>query len=193
MTKKEARCSFIEKRKHLSKIECEILSETIAKIFFKYFNLKNFQSIHIFLPIEQKAEINTWPIINNIRKCFPNVDIVIPKIDISNNILTSIHFTPELKLVNNNWGILEPEEHGSTYLEHLIDIVLIPLLAFDTNGNRVGYGKGFYDKFFLKCKKTVVKVGLSFFDPVENIEDISDLDIPLNYCITPNKVHTFKI
>jgi 5-formyltetrahydrofolate cyclo-ligase len=69
--------------------------------------------------------------------------------------------------------------------------VLIPLLAFDKKGNRVGFGKGYYDKFLVHCKPTVLKVGLSFFDPVDEIEDIIGIDIPLDFCVTPKAIHFF--
>jgi 5-formyltetrahydrofolate cyclo-ligase len=69
--------------------------------------------------------------------------------------------------------------------------VLIPLLAFDRKGHRVGYGKGYYDRFLRTCRKDVVKIGFSYFDPVEKIEDASRYDVRLNYCITPNDIYRF--
>lgn len=72
-----------------------------------------------------------------------------------------------------------------------IEVVFVPLLAFDKQGNRVGYGKGFYDRFLKQCKTDVVKIGLSLFDAEEEIEDVLENDIPLDYCITPNKIHEF--
>ena len=72
-----------------------------------------------------------------------------------------------------------------------IDLVIVPLLAFDIKGYRVGYGKGFYDKYFLKTRPNCIKVGLSFFDPVDMISDKNEFDVPLNYCVTPNKIYEF--
>jgi len=71
-----------------------------------------------------------------------------------------------------------------------MEVVFIPLLAYDKNGNRVGYGKGFYDKFLAECNPNTIKIGLSFFEPEELISDINTSDVQLNYCVTPNK--TFK-
>jgi 5-formyltetrahydrofolate cyclo-ligase len=73
----------------------------------------------------------------------------------------------------------------------MIDLVFIPLLACDLQGNRVGYGKGFYDRFLSKCRYDVKKIGLSFFDPVDKIEDVNVFDIPLDECITPKKTWVF--
>ena len=70
---------------------------------------------------------------------------------------------------------------------------MIPLLAFDKKGFRVGFGKGYYDKFLARCKPNVIKAGLSFFDPVDEINDISGFDIPLNFCITPKEIFSFSL
>ena len=73
-----------------------------------------------------------------------------------------------------------------------IDVVFIPLLAFDQKGHRVGYGKGFYDTFLARCRPRTLKVGLSLFEPeLGNIEDVHEKDIALDYGVTPNKVYTF--
>lgn len=70
-------------------------------------------------------------------------------------------------------------------------MVLIPLLAFDKNGYRVGYGKGFYDRFLAECRPDVVKVGLSVFEPIDEITDLNEFDIKMDFCITPNRVWQF--
>ncbi|MFT7351177.1 MAG: 5-formyltetrahydrofolate cyclo-ligase [Flavobacterium sp.] len=72
-----------------------------------------------------------------------------------------------------------------------IDVVFVPLLAFDLQGNRVGYGKGFYDKFLANCKPTTIKIGISFFEAEEKISDVFAKDVKLDYCITPEKVYSF--
>ena len=74
----------------------------------------------------------------------------------------------------------------------MIDVVFVPLLAFDTNGNRVGYGKGFYDKFLSQCQPETIKIGLSFFEAEEEIADVYQDDIRLDYCVTPNKIYDFS-
>ena len=72
-----------------------------------------------------------------------------------------------------------------------IDLVIVPLLAFDEKGYRVGYGKGYYDRFLKKCRKDVIKVGFSYFEPVDAIQDINVYDVPLDYCITHEKIYIF--
>ena len=70
-------------------------------------------------------------------------------------------------------------------------MVLIALFAFDDKGNRIGYGKGMYDRFLSKCPGNTIKIGLSFFDSVDEISDVNEFDVPLDYAITPSKVYRF--
>jgi len=99
-------------------------------------------------------------------------------------------FDDEVELVDNAFGIAEPSA-GEIVEPGEIDLALVPLLAFDQHGYRVGYGKGYYDKFLSQCREDVIKIGLSFFEPVDEIGDINQFDIPLNYCVTPQKVYEF--
>ena len=80
---------------------------------------------------------------------------------------------------------------GKPVSEDQIDVVIVPLLVFDEKGNRVGYGKGFYDRFLSRCREDVIKIGLSFFDAEKRIDDTDEFDIPLTYCITPGKIYEF--
>jgi 5-formyltetrahydrofolate cyclo-ligase len=122
----------------------------------------------------------------------PLIKIVIPKIDIHSGKMVHYHFEEGVEMITNTFGIDEPKE-GNLIFENEIDLVLIPLLAFDKRGFRVGFGKGYYDKFLSRCKPNVIKAGLSFFDPVDEIKDISGFDIPLNFCITPKETFSFSL
>jgi 5-formyltetrahydrofolate cyclo-ligase len=145
------------------------------------------QYFHIFLPIEKKIEIDTEGIISILLGYDKNV--IVPKV-ISNTELEHYLLTDNTKFKNNSLNIPEPVD-GITVPPNKIDVVFIPLLAFDKFGNRIGYGKGYYDRFLSKCKADVVKIGLSLFEPEDLIQDISPTDIPLDYCVTPAKTYTF--
>ena len=85
-----------------------------------------------------------------------------------------------------------PEPTDNTEVEpQLLDLIIIPLLAFDEKGYRVGYGKGFYDRFLSRCKPGCIKVGVSWFPPIAAIEDKDEFDVPLDFCITPERVYVF--
>ena len=97
--------------------------------------------------------------------------------------------TDNTKLRTSNWGVPEPVD-GIELMPSKIDVVFVPLLVFDQKGNRVGYGKGFYDRFLGECKPEVIKVGLSLFGPEDKIDDVTKNDVPLNYCVTPDSIYS---
>ena len=90
----------------------------------------------------------------------------------------------------NGYGIEEPID-GIDMIPTEIDLVIVPLIAFDKMGNRVGYGKGYYDRFLKRCRKDCMKIGFSYFEPVEEIEDVNKLDVKLDIAITPDNLYQF--
>jgi 5-formyltetrahydrofolate cyclo-ligase len=106
--------------------------------------------------------------------------------------MTSVALTPKTEIAVNKWGIPEPVKEQSDYQEILpqeIDLVLVPLLAVDKTGQRVGYGAGFYDRFLETAKPTVVTVGLSQFSILdEPISDVLLTDIAIQQVITPQGI-----
>jgi 5-formyltetrahydrofolate cyclo-ligase len=151
-------------------------------------DLKSIKVVHSFLPILSKKEPNTSLIIDRLKKDFPQIRISIPRVE--NNDLLNFYFEDESQLKKNQWGILEPASGEPTPTE-IIDLVIVPLLAFDRKGNRVGYGKGFYDRFLNDCRTDCKKVGLSFFEPTSSILLKEAHDIPMDVVITPTHVFTF--
>lgn len=142
---------------------------------------------HIFLTITDKNEIDTSSILSILQGKDKN--IVLPKMN-TDNTLTNFLLTDSTRIMGNSYGVPEPQD-GVEVDSSKIDVVFVPLLAYDVKGNRIGYGKGFYDRFLENCRSNVVKIGLSFFPPEENIDDINLLDIPLDYCVTPTKTYQF--
>ena len=104
--------------------------------------------------------------------------------------MTNYLLTDNTKIKVNSYNIPEPVD-GIEVPNTKLNVVFIPLLAFDTNGNRVGYGKGFYDRMLEKCTPDTIKIGISFFEASEIIDDVSVNDIKLDYCVTPEKIYTF--
>ncbi|MCI0921032.1 5-formyltetrahydrofolate cyclo-ligase [Sphingobacterium rhinopitheci] len=147
--------------------------------------------VHVFIPIKKLKEPDTHLFVDYIRTNFPTCNIVISKSSFQDNSMTNYIWSSDLVLVENKWGIEEPYD-GEIVNEEMIDVVLIPLLIADLNGNRIGYGKGFYDRFLSKCRTDVKKIGVCYFEPVQKIDDISTLDIPLDMLITPHNTYIYK-
>jgi 5-formyltetrahydrofolate cyclo-ligase len=189
MTKEEARKTFLQKRLALSDGAYQQLNFQLYNQFFTQIDLSFINCIHIFLPIENKREPDTWPIVDRIRREFPHVRISIPKV--VGDQLENIYFEGLHQLKKNKWGILEPDL-GVPTPTNKIEMVVVPLLAFDKSGNRVGYGKGFYDQFLGDCKISCKRIGISLFEPMEVISDTDDNDIVLTHCLVPSGLLRFE-
>lgn len=184
MNKADLRKIYLQKRQALSEAEYAQLNFQIYQQFFAKIDLSFINVIHIFLPVISKHEPDTWLIIDRLRREFPHIRISIPKSDTRQNTLENFYFEGLHQLVTSAWGIQEPKQGIPTEIEK-IDLVLVPLLAFDKAGHRVGYGKGFYDRFLKGCRPDCLKAGLSFFEAEEILTDADELDVPLNLCVTP--------
>ncbi len=186
MIKAELRKLYLEKRKTLSNDEVLILSEKILENFILQFNVIENQSVHVFLPIKKFNEMETKFLIEYFWK--RKVNVFVPKI--FQNKIISVKLTPETVLKENSWGILEPisnENECSNF-----DFVITPLLYCDKKGNRIGYGKGFYDEFFRTINADAKKIGVNYFPPIESIDDVSDFDVKLDYLVTPVETLSFS-
>lgn len=189
LIKSAAREEFRLKRQQLLQEDCKLLNQRIHDLLFSRIMMHRYSYIHTFLPITKQNEVNTNLIINTLRKDFAP-DIYVPKSH-KKGILTHHLFKPETELITNKWGVPEPENTTGFFAETTFDLVFVPLLAFDKRGHRVGYGGGYYDRFLSKCKPDCLKIGLSFFEPVDEITDANEFDIKLDHCVTPNKIWTF--
>jgi 5-formyltetrahydrofolate cyclo-ligase len=190
MTKQELRKLYFQKRLTLSGDEYRKLSQQLCKVLFDNLNVATIKIIHTFIPIEKNKEPDTWLIIDKIKTEFPNIRISIPKINDQTSALDNFFYEGPDQLEKNTWGILEPRQGKPTPLEK-IDVVLVPLLAADEKGHRVGYGRGFYDKFLNQCPASIKKIGLSFFPPVPSISDVNSYDHELTALVTPEKFYSF--
>lgn len=187
MLKKDLRLHYTALRKDVSPQSLSNFSLSIAN---KLLGLPiwDFNYYHIFLPISSKNEVDTSFILSILQGKDKN--IVLPKIQ-GEHSLQHILLTDNTRLVANSWGVPEPIE-GVEVPVKKIDVVFVPLLAFDEIGNRVGYGKGFYDSLLQECKSDVLKIGLSIFTAEVKINDVNTNDIPLDYCVTPEKIYSFS-
>jgi 5-formyltetrahydrofolate cyclo-ligase len=187
--KAELRKIYREKRKQMSWKERERGTDLVL-INFQKLDLPFIGCVHTYLAMEEANEMETANITRYLEFKNPGLITVVPKINMDAGEMRHYIYNDDMEMAPNSFGIIEPVK-GEKVRADEIDLVLTPLLAFDKKGNRVGYGKGFYDKFFAQCKKDVIRVGLCFFEAEERIDDVNEFDVPLHYCITPQQVYTF--
>ena len=191
MTKSDLRKIYLAKQKNLSAFERNQNSLQIIERFFSGFDLSKANLLHCFLPIERTNEIDTKPLFQKIWREFPHIETLVPRVNFQTNEIENLKFTSDTKLVKNVWKISEPS-HDEIVETEKIDLVLVPLLCFNPKGFRVGYGKGFYDKFLKNCRADCLKIGLSYFESVAEIVDVREFDVRLDFCVTPKKIVNCK-
>ena len=191
MNKSILRKQYLVKRKAVSVKEIAEKSQQICDLFFQKIDLNTIKFLHVFLPIKKQNEIDTFLIIRRLQVEFPLINIVVSRSNLEN--FEMQHFIlEEHDLVENKWGILEPSQENRREVQpEEIDLIIIPLLVFDKQGNRVGYGKGFYDRFLKKCNPKTLKVGFCLEEPMELIEDLNEFDVKMDNCITPFGIWKF--
>lgn len=192
MTKSDLRLNYLEKRSALTANQRSEASRIIAACLFETLALLAVKTLHCFISIPKFNEIDTSLIYGRVWEEYPGIRTVAPRIDRATGEILNLRFESEDEFIENAWGIREPV--GDEPVEPAeIDLVIVPLLCFDASGHRVGYGKGFYDRFLAKCRSDCLKIGVSYFPPVPaTIDDISQYDVRLDRCITPGRILTFE-
>ena len=186
LSKIEARVKYKNLRKHLTESEILYMSVDIANNLLKL-NIWELKTFHLFMTKDKNKEVDTKPIFDILIG--KEKEIIIPKININRNSLDSYIF--DEKTIFSLDKLMIPEPVNGILFNGKIDVVILPLLAYDLDGNRIGYGKGFYDKFISNLKSEPLKIGISYFSPEKSLE-FNNHDINLDYCITPNKIFSFS-
>jgi 5-formyltetrahydrofolate cyclo-ligase len=189
MSKLQLRKQYGEKRQLLTAAQLEKLQDLML-IQFQSLDIDIPAYIMTFSPWEKRNEFNAQMVTDY---CFfknPEQVLFYPVMDSGSHSMTCMAVTDDTLFETNSYGIDEPID-GKHVLPEAIDWVLLPLLAFDRRGYRVGYGKGYYDRFLKECRDDVVKIGFSFFAPVDRITDVNRQDEKMDYCITPDDIFRF--
>ena len=186
MTKEALRQKYKALRFNFSEETIEELSLDIANKTLQL-PVWDFNNYHIFLSISEKKEINTSYLLHILQG--RDKSIVIPKVLPGTPNMKHFLLQDNTLLKASKYGVPEPVS-GFEIKPLQLEVVFVPLLAYDTHGNRLGYGGGFYDRFLNQCAPETIFVGLSFFEPEARIPSEAT-DISLHFCITPNKIHKF--
>lgn len=186
MLKKELRLDYLRLRNQVTENGLTEASRRIAQNCLQL-PIWDKAVFHVFLSIVEKREVDTAFLIALLRE--RGKQVAVPKMGPKGG-LAHFLFTEDTRLSPNPWGIPEPVG-GSPVPPESIDVVFVPLLAFDPTGNRVGYGGGYYDRFLKLCREDVLTVGLSLFGPVPEITDLHPGDVPLSYVVCPDRAYAF--
>ncbi|MDX1463529.1 MAG: 5-formyltetrahydrofolate cyclo-ligase [Marinirhabdus sp.] len=186
MQKGQLRAKYKRLRANLTEEEADAMSMTIANLALTL-PIWDKTYYHIFLTISEKKEVDTEYLLHILYG--KDKSVCIPKADFTTSEMQHILLQENTPIVISEAGIPEPQQ-GVALRPEQFDVVFVPLLAFDIQGNRVGYGKGFYDRFLAQCRPGCLFIGLSFFEAEEKIAH-SETDFPLHYCITPKKIYSF--
>ncbi len=190
MTKQQLRHLYKQKRLDLSPSQQLKLDDLLLIQFQRLALPEKMQTLLSYWPIEKFREVNTYLYTRYLQFAIPNLQLAYPVVD--GDGMKAVLTDDDTEFVENMYGIPEPVEHETNVLlPKDIDLIFVPLLAFDNNGFRVGYGKGYYDRFFPQCRANICKVGFSYFHPVDKIDDTHHYDVSLNYCITPERIYEF--
>lgn len=190
MTKSQLRTQYLTKRRQLTGEVYAALNDGLLQQF-QQLDLSAVKTMHLFLPIIENNEPNTNLIRTWLKETHPDIRIVFPRTDFGTLTMKSYADDADLIIEKNKYHIPEPVS-GNEVAVSEIDMLILPMLVFDEQGYRVGYGKGFYDRFCAQCKPGTQFIGLSLFDPVKEIDDVDRYDIRMHACITPGKIWWYK-
>jgi len=189
MLKKSARKLYITKRAELSLTE-RLKSDDLILINFQTIDLPFLDFVLSFYPMEEKNEVNTFLLTEYLHFKNLALQVCYPKTNFANHSMQAIATGADTAFEGNEFNI--PEPVGGDVIEAAnIDLVIVPLLICDEEGHRVGFGKGFYDRYLKECRDDCIKVGVSYFEPVDKIDDANEYDVTLDFCITPTKAYVF--
>jgi 5-formyltetrahydrofolate cyclo-ligase len=189
MNKAELRQLYKQKRTEIPGPQ-RLRMDDLMLLQFQQFDYSAIRTLLSYWPISGHAEPNTHLFSGYLRHMLPEMVLAYPLTDTASGEMTAVAVTEETVYQTNKLGITEPKE-GIVVSPDEIDLVLVPMLACDKLGYRVGYGKGYYDKYLAHCRKEIVKIGFSYFEPIDKITDTGHFDVPLSYCITPQQTYEF--
>ena len=192
-TKPALRRTALARRGALTAAEVAERSELINVQLFQHFPVAAWRWLHVFLPLISRNEPDTWAIIRRIWAEKLPVRLAAPVVQADGISLLHHELTAATPLVANRWGILEPVGAPAAVPPAAFDAVLVPLLACDAAGQRVGYGGGFYDRFLAQCRPSTAFIGLNILDepPGAPLADVLLTDVALTALVTPAGVWHF--
>jgi 5-formyltetrahydrofolate cyclo-ligase len=189
MIKSTVRKEFLQRRMNLQEEDLQQQTALIASSFPKI-KLPPVNYLLSYNPLASRHEFDVSVCEDILKEQNLIMRVAWPKIHVDLLEMEAVLVEKDGLFIKNKFNILEPIG-GDLVQPRQLDLIFVPLLAFDARGYRVGYGKGYYDRYLTQCRADAIKIGFSFFDAIEYIEDIDEFDVPLNFCITPHRIYEF--
>lgn len=180
--KSELRSRLLFQRKSMSDQVWGLKSDQIISNLKELKEYKISDTIHCFVSMNDRKEVNTHKLIKELLS--QNWEVIVPITDFETGELQHSKLESFEELEINKWGVLEPLKQKS--FSEKIDLILVPLLAADKRFNRLGYGKGFYDRFLNSTN--ALKIGLVFEEFILPHIPTEDFDEKLDILITEKKI-----
>ena len=189
MIKNTVRKEFLQRRMNILEEDLQQQTALIAANF-RNLSLPPVNFLLSYNPLASRHEFDVSICEDLLKEQNLVMRVAWPRIHLDLLDMEAVQVEKDGLFIKNKFNILEPIG-GAIVPPASLDIIFVPLVAFDKRGYRVGYGKGYYDRYLAQCRPDAIKVGFSFFDAVEYIEDIDEFDVPLNFCITPHRIYEF--
>lgn len=183
MDKKLLRKTMIEKRDAVDILERQRSDIEIKNILTKKEFYKN--SNNIFIYVGFSSEINTSIYIKEFLN--DGKKIYVPRIKTGTRIMEAVEISEIEELKANSFGIIEPSNEKQGVNKKIIDLIILPGVAFHENGGRLGYGGGYYDRFLEDDSEEVIKVVLAYEFQMVKFIPLQEHDIKSNYIITDKR------
>lgn len=180
--KQKLRKELLKKRKSISKEEFLQKSTQIFKRLTEQAEFKKANTIHCYVSINERREVNTHPLIKKMLE--DEKRVVVPFTQIEKGTLLHIKLDNFEDLKPNRWGVLEPQE-GNEVNPKELDLVIVPMVGGDSHKNRIGYGRGFYDRFLRQTN--CPKIGLLFEACLVDKVPVEEFDVGLDKILTEKK------
>jgi 5-formyltetrahydrofolate cyclo-ligase len=188
-TKREIRKEYLERRGRLTQAGKLSFDRLLADRFFSSINLLPVRWLHTYLPRARSNEPDTWLLIDRLRREFPQTLIAVPRMGPADS-MEHIVYEGLHQIRESQLGIPEPVSGTPADITRL-NLVVCPLVCADVNGHRLGYGKGYYDRFLSRLPAGCLKVGLSYFEPLPALP-ADEWDVAIDLLITPEGTYAFK-
>lgn len=188
MNNDNIRSIYLKKRQEL---DLEYVNAASMKVYDKLKSIEEFVcSKHVLIYVSYKNEIQTQNIIKELLdngKC-----VYVPKV-LEKGIMDFYRINSFDDLIEGFKGIVEPDTNKCKRYNYVDESVIIcPGVVFDENGNRIGFGGGYYDRYLAKNK--LFAIGLAHdIQVVKEIKDVKNTDIPMNVLVTPKEVRRWDI